>query len=594
MDLARLLLASLIICSPGAQLADAQTQGPIHLIFDMHCDPIPNGLSVPQKVAIYEERVANMNWVLDQTEPLGVEISYLSSGLFMELLVGGGSGGVGSVALRRLYNSGAQIASHSHSDYRAGVLQWPNLAPGATLEDERGVWQDNIDWVNQGILTAYGGTPPEALDLINNVRGSHVPSNEADYHTLMGEFGMTVREPGAEEDYYGWYSHHIWHPFRPSATNYMAEDFGTSFVQVTQGSVIGKAALHHGVFQDMTAGSVKRQFLQLYLNWRYADRTGQPEKVWSWGWGSHAHDFDLDQASRAALVDVLPWIDAHFASRVEPTGSRVMQWDTQRGTADAFLAWETAHPGVSSFSFDSLTVDWNEYPWLRPVAEELAGFLWSADISLGAGVEAFEFIEGGVKAVLVWRESGSSSVDVSALVGPDVRVVGLETGSLLGTDPTDVTVAQEPVLITERDAGCPTPMPYCTANPNSAGSRALIGASGSTSMTANDFGLVVTGGVPGKAGLFFYGPLQISAPFGNGVRCVGGGGLGIFRLAPVVNFDGAGAVGRSIDNTAPPADGGPGAFAAGRAWNFQLWYRDPAGGGVGFNLSDGLSVLFCP
>jgi len=33
---------------------------------------------------------------------------------------------------------------------------------------------------------------------------------------------------------------------------------------------------------------------------------------------------------------------------------------------------------------------------------------------------------------------------------------------------------------------------------------------------------------------------------------------------------------------------------AGEAWRFQFWYRNPAGGGAGFNLSDALLVTFCP
>jgi len=28
-------------------------------------------------------------------------------------------------------------------------------------------------------------------------------------------------------------------------------------------------------------------------------------------------------------------------------------------------------------------------------------------------------------------------------------------------------------------------------------------------------------------------------------------------------------------------------------WNFQFWYRDPAGGPAGFNLSDAIQVNFC-
>ena len=39
---------------------------------------------------------------------------------------------------------------------------------------------------------------------------------------------------------------------------------------------------------------------------------------------------------------------------------------------------------------------------------------------------------------------------------------------------------------------------------------------------------------------------------------------------------------------------GPGQISAGSTWNFQFWYRDPAGGGAGFNLSDGLQLTFCP
>ena len=38
-----------------------------------------------------------------------------------------------------------------------------------------------------------------------------------------------------------------------------------------------------------------------------------------------------------------------------------------------------------------------------------------------------------------------------------------------------------------------------------------------------------------------------------------------------------------------------GAITAGSTWNFQLWYRDPAAGGAGSNLSNGLQVVFaCP
>jgi hypothetical protein len=59
-------------------------------------------------------------------------------------------------------------------------------------------------------------------------------------------------------------------------------------------------------------------------------------------------------------------------------------------------------------------------------------------------------------------------------------------------------------------------------------------------------------------------------------------------------FDSFGDVERLLDFTQPPAGGGPGQIEPGSTWNFQLWYRDPAGGGSGFNLSDALSAPFTP
>jgi hypothetical protein len=32
----------------------------------------------------------------------------------------------------------------------------------------------------------------------------------------------------------------------------------------------------------------------------------------------------------------------------------------------------------------------------------------------------------------------------------------------------------------------------------------------------------------------------------------------------------------------------------GETWNYQAWFRDFVPGGSGFNLSDALSVTYCP
>jgi len=135
---------------------------------------------------------------------------------------------------------------------------------------------------------------------------------------------------------------------------------------------------------------------------------------------------------------------------------------------------------------------------------------------------------------------------------------------------------------------------YCLTAPNSAGTSATISSSGSTSVASANFALNVAGGVPGNLGIFFYGHGQAQAPFGDGYLCVSSGSVGVFRLHPVVQVNASGQASLAIDFTSPPAGSGPGALMAGSTWNFQFWYRDPAAGASGFNLSDALQATFCP
>jgi hypothetical protein len=138
---------------------------------------------------------------------------------------------------------------------------------------------------------------------------------------------------------------------------------------------------------------------------------------------------------------------------------------------------------------------------------------------------------------------------------------------------------------------CGQPTSFCTAGLNSIGSAAAIGMSGSTSMSADDMTLDVSGGVPGNKGLFFYASGTTSTPFGNGTLCVNGNGNGTYRLVPAVTIASDGTASATVDYAALPAGG---QITAGSTWYFQFWYRDPAAGGAGFNLSDGLEATFCP
>jgi len=129
---------------------------------------------------------------------------------------------------------------------------------------------------------------------------------------------------------------------------------------------------------------------------------------------------------------------------------------------------------------------------------------------------------------------------------------------------------------------------YCTTSPNSVGVGALISAGGSTSFAANNLVFETTGVPPNKPGIYYYGPATSNAPFGNGVRCVGGV---VFRL-PTTFSTAGGVTTWAYDNLAPPNPNGQ--VTPGSTWYFQLWYRDPVDPPAGFNLSNGLQIDFLP
>ena len=132
---------------------------------------------------------------------------------------------------------------------------------------------------------------------------------------------------------------------------------------------------------------------------------------------------------------------------------------------------------------------------------------------------------------------------------------------------------------------------YCTGAPNSVGAGATLSMTGSTSHAANDLVLVASGAVPGAFGVFFYGEAQSQVPFGDGFRCVESP---LYLFMPGVQADASGTATYAVDFGIPPASSGPGAIAPCSTLYFQYWYRDPAAGGAGFNLSDGLEITVVP
>jgi hypothetical protein len=130
---------------------------------------------------------------------------------------------------------------------------------------------------------------------------------------------------------------------------------------------------------------------------------------------------------------------------------------------------------------------------------------------------------------------------------------------------------------------------------NWTGHGAVLQARGNTSYAADDLVLQVRDLPPNGYQRLFMGPLQMSAPFGNGQRVVAPGALGYFRYpvqqANALGYSsfGPGIIAHSQGYSAL------GQIAPGQTWHFQSWYRDIANAcGNLYNLSNGVSVTFVP
>ncbi len=132
--------------------------------------------------------------------------------------------------------------------------------------------------------------------------------------------------------------------------------------------------------------------------------------------------------------------------------------------------------------------------------------------------------------------------------------------------------------------GCGLGSNYCSGAPNSISPLgSTMVADGSPSLGDMNLNLRADN-APSQPAIFFFGPNQVDLPLSDGRLCVGGG---IVRM-PVVMGQ-SGYFEYQIDFATYGA-----ALTALPSTNFQCWYRDPAAGGSGSNLSDAVEVVLTP
>ncbi|MBL8862965.1 MAG: endonuclease/exonuclease/phosphatase family protein [Planctomycetes bacterium] len=187
---------------------------------------------------------------------------------------------------------------------------------------------------------------------------------------------------------------------------------------------------------------------------------------------------------------------------------------------------------------------------------------------------------------------GVSSVTSTASdhrpVFADLRLPVVDCNGNGVADTTDIALGNAPDLNGNQvpDTCECFAMNFCATAPNSVGAGAIMESAGSLSLSANNLVLLAHDAPPNASALYFYGPNETQVPFGNGWRCIGNPitRLGILQIDP-------------LGTAYYPLDFQSGSLTQitpGTSWSFQLWYRNPAGGGAGFNLSNGRRFRFCP
>jgi uncharacterized protein (TIGR03790 family) len=170
---------------------------------------------------------------------------------------------------------------------------------------------------------------------------------------------------------------------------------------------------------------------------------------------------------------------------------------------------------------------------------------------------------------------------------PQAGASGTDTLTFQASSPGGTSGTATVTLFYDDPNPCPPGVNYCVGAPNSVGAGASMGYMGSTSLLANDLVLTCNNLPPSQFGLFFLGQGQTQNPVGDGFMCIASNHVRFGAL----QIDSGGLATMAVDLFNLP---GSNQILAGETWNHQFWYRDPGGGPVGNNLSDGLTLVFCP
>ncbi len=405
---------------------------PINVLFILHFDPPARDFRVEGTECVnnYITSRDELVWLLDFAEKSGVKMTALFNGHYVQLALRRNE----LEPLERLAAEGHEIGTHAHSIcYDKTNDRWFRCP-------DPDKWFRDTKVAVDVVLREIGAKGNRAMCAMFE-KGKY--SQEDD---LMKKYGYDIGVGNRPEIALNYFGHIVWNPWRAKCTDLeghaLEEDKSVSFVSIDHRAQIGSTTSHGGV--DSRSDTLKRQFLMLYVEWKYRELRDYEDKVWTWGVVHHPNYGDRYNDH---IEDFFGWLNKYFINKRTPSGNIIAVYSTASEVADQYYEWEKKHPGSSSFSY----VEGDPYPYICEYSKnKLLNSEYIGEVNLGADVVAFKFrSKDGKIFLLAWcNGKGVKTVDVSSIFSGTVYVI-TPIGGKTEQDPSRVSLTEEPVFIEE-------------------------------------------------------------------------------------------------------------------------------------------------
>lgn len=416
---------------------------PINVFLVLHIDELGElgKESFKPDTGMYQRTKKEIDWLMEEAVRHDLHFTSLYNGWFTKWALDSGD----LSQFETLLSSGHEIGSEAHKiTYDPASDSWiyhyaeistfgrPNYDPDLA----RQCWEDSSKLVNSVLeRIGYKGQ--------NKVMCSTAISLP-DERNLMNEFCFQVAAGNRLEAGVNYLGHMPWNPWRASNSDEpgyeVAEDLSSPYISLNHAAQVGGSESHDVA---ATLPQLKRQFIQLYVEWLSRERTGADDRVWSFGFVTHPNHGDSYNQDLAVFLD---WLDTYFIGHLSPYGNTIARYATVSSIAEEFFAWENEHIGISSFNY----VDGDPYPYTFSIfAEKLAGADYERHVDLGQEVSCIKLVKDGNPVFLLWSNQGEFEADMSIELSGQVSVID-GSGHESHQDASCIKVTEEPVLVEEK------------------------------------------------------------------------------------------------------------------------------------------------